>query len=105
MKLSRLIDEIKTLEVEPEKEKDLKTISKIIKIYREWDGNPETLDVESFTEEEIQLAIDHLDNHQESGLNYGLLNNDLFSIVITAQNLMIYLAVVQAPISKEVVYI
>ena len=106
MEINNFVDAIKKLEgVEAEKEKSLKTVDKILGIYSEWDGNPETLDINSFTEEEISLAIELLENHQEQGLNYELLSNDLFSIAITSQNLMLYLAVEEKPIAKEVIYI
>jgi len=62
----------------------LKVSRKMLEICRNWDGSPENLDLEAFTLEEAEIALQEILSHEEYWRDRPLQADNAYSMIVTA---------------------
>lgn len=82
----------------------LKVVKKMLDILDRWDGDPETLDLEAFTEDELFIASEEIQDHEEYWRNQPLQIDNSCANIVTSIHLPAALLSLPAR-KKKVTYI
>lgn len=77
----------------------------VFDIYANWDGDPKTLDTDTFTVEEALMALEDLGWHEEDEMGTGFQFHNATSEIITSREILCYLIDDIKQVKKRVVYV